>query len=139
MATVTGAPIRITFTRSIPNEIRIPVCEGELPIFERSRGTGRAGERICYGHKTSSTNGQFDVDSNVSCSGPDASPTENVFWPVGSAPRGTYELYARRYSACSDSTTPAFTLRVFEGSTVVRTINGTMPEGGETEHYTHVY
>jgi hypothetical protein len=34
---------------------------------------------------------------------------------------------------------PTFTLRVFKGSTVVRTINGTMPEGGETEHYTHVY
>jgi hypothetical protein len=58
---------------------------------------------------------------------------------VGSAPRGTYEFYARLYSACRATTTPAFTLRVFEGSTVVRTINGTMPEGGETEHYTHVY
>ena len=45
----------------------------------------------------------------------------------------------RRWNACSATTTPAFTLRVFEGSTVVRTINGTMPEGGETEHYTHVY
>jgi len=117
----------------------IPVSEGELPIFERSRGTGRAGEHIYCGHKTSSTNGQLDVDSNANCSGPDASPTEKVFWPVGSAPRGTYEFYASRYSACSATTTPAFTLRVFEGEAVVRTINGTMPEGGETEHYTHVY
>lgn len=85
-------------------------------------------------HKNSTMSG---FRTNVGCSGP--SPTENVFWPEGSAPHGTYTFYARRWSACSATTTPAFTLRVFEGSTVVRTINGTMPEGGETEHYTHVY
>jgi hypothetical protein len=95
---------------------------------------------IYYGNRgPTSTGGQLDVDSNRSCSGPDASPTENIFWPEGRAPHGTFEFYVRRWSECSATTTPAFTLRVFEGSTVVRTINGTIPEDGETEHYTHVY
>jgi hypothetical protein len=98
-----------------------------------------SGELIYFGHSTSATHGELDVDSNAGCGSPSPSPTENVFWPEGSAPHGTYTFYARRWSACSATTTPAFTLRVFEGSTVVRTINGTMPEGGETEHYTHVY
>jgi len=85
------------------------------------------------------TGGQLDVDSNAGCSGPDQSPTENIFWPVGSAPRGSYEFYARRWSACSATSTPSYTLRVFEGDTVVQTYTGTMPEGGETQRYFHQY
>ena len=101
--------------------------------------TEPSGETIYYSHTSSATNGQLDVDSNAGCSNPSSSPTENVFWPEGSAPHGTYQFYARRYSACSATSTPSFTLRVFEGETVVRTINSTIPEGGETEHYTHIY
>ena len=64
---------------------------------------------------------------------------KNVFWPVGTAPHGSYEFYARRWSACTGTSTPSYTLRVFEGETVVKTYTGTMPEGGETPHYLHVY
>ncbi len=96
---------------------------------------------IYYGHSTSATSGQLDVDSQLRLRSPSSSPTENIFWPEGSAPHGTYAFWARRWSAvqATATNTPSFTLRVFEGETVVRTINGTMPEGGETEHYTHVY
>ncbi len=98
------------------------------------------GTLIWYGNKgPTSTEGQLDVDSNAGCSGPDQSPTENVFWPVGKAPHGTYEFYVRRWSECGATSTPSYTLRVFEGETVVKTLPGTMPESGETQHYFHEY
>ena len=98
------------------------------------------GTTIYYGNRgPTATRGQLDVDSNAGCSGPDQSPTENIFWPVGEAPHGSYEFYARRWSACTGTSTPSYTLRVFEGETVVKTYTGTMPEGGETPRYLHVY
>jgi hypothetical protein len=101
--------------------------------------TEPSGETIYYSHNTSATNGQLDVDSNAGCSNVSASPTENVFWPEGSAPHGTYTFWANSYSSCDGSSTANFTLRVFEGETVVRTINGAVAEYADSEHYTHVY
>ncbi len=99
------------------------------------------GTIIYFGNRgPTSTGGQLDVDSNAGCSGPDESPTENVFWPVGSAPSGTYEFWARRWSECSATRTPDYTLRVFRGETVVPPPHtGAMPESGETQHYSYVY
>jgi hypothetical protein len=100
------------------------------------------GTTIYWGNEgPTSTGGQLDVDSNFPC-GSNTNAVENVFWPVGSAPQGSYVFWAERYDSCSSyggTDTPAFTLQVFEGDEVVRTINGTMPSGGETEHYTHSY
>jgi len=101
--------------------------------------TEPSGETIYYGNTESDTHGQLDVDSNYPCSNTSQSPTENIFWPEGEAPHGTYTFWADFYRTCDGSSTASFTLRVFEGETVVRTINGTVSEDGETEHYTHVY
>jgi hypothetical protein len=104
----------------------------DLDIYVTEPG----GETIYFAHTTSATGGQLDVDSNAGCSGPDPNPTENVFWPVGQAPRGTYEFWAQLWSACGASETPSFTFFVFEGSEVVREIQGSI-EGGTSPHYTH--
>jgi len=98
------------------------------------------GERIYYSNPTSATNGQLDVDSNAGCGSESPSPTENIFWPEGSAPRGTYEFWADLWSNCSGSDTPAYTLRVFEGDTVVQTYTGSISSSTEqSPHYTHTY
>ncbi len=97
-----------------------------------------SGETIYYGHSQSATGGKLDVDSNSGCQSQSPSPTENVFWPVGQAPHGTYEVWADLWSACSGSSTPAYTLRIFVGDTVVQTINGTI-SGGESQHVTYAY
>jgi hypothetical protein len=99
------------------------------------------GTIIYFGNKgPTATQGQLDVDSNVGCSVRDESPTENVFWPVGQAPTGTYEFWAQRWSDCGGTSTPSYTLRVFRGETVVPPpYTGTMPESGETQHYFYVY
>jgi hypothetical protein len=96
------------------------------------------GEEIYFAHTESATGGQLDVDSNVACTRRDPNPTENVFWPVGQAPTGTYEFWAVLWSNCGESDTPDFTFYVLEGAEIVREIHGTI-DGGESTHYNHSY
>ncbi|HYN88710.1 MAG TPA: hypothetical protein VER55_09275, partial [Ardenticatenaceae bacterium] len=49
-----------------------------------------AGEEISYGHPVAQSGGQLDVDANIGCQ--DDLRVENVFWPSGGAPTGTYQV-----------------------------------------------
>lgn len=52
-------------------------------------------ERIHGGNKMSKCGGELDVDANVK---PDTrKPVENVVWPEGTGPGGTYEVYVHHY------------------------------------------
>ena len=54
-----------------------------------------SGERIHGGNRKSSCNGELDVDANVR---PDSrKPIENVVWPEGQAPAGTYQVFVHYY------------------------------------------
>ncbi len=54
-----------------------------------------SGERIHGGNRTSACGGDLDVDANVR---PDTKkPVENVVWPEGKAPGGTYKAYVHHY------------------------------------------
>lgn len=54
------------------------------------------GTEIWYGDKgPTSTGGQLDVDSNVGCE--QEASVENVFWPTGQAPSGTYTVEVNGY------------------------------------------
>jgi hypothetical protein len=97
-----------------------------------------SGEEIYFAHTESATGGQLDVDSNVACTRRDPNPTENVFWPIGQAPSGTYEFWAILWSDCGESHTPDFTFYVLEGTEIVREIRGTIADG-TSPHYTHTY
>ena len=57
------------------------------------------GEEIYYGHKTSATGGQLDLDSNPAC-GIDGVNNENVTWATDS-PEGTYQVLVDYFSNCS--------------------------------------
>jgi hypothetical protein len=65
-------------------------------------------------------------------------PTENIYWPIGQAPHGTYQFWAVLYSDCGASPTPDFTLWVFEGEEIVEEIHGTIADF-TSPHYTHEY
>lgn len=58
-----------------------------------------SGEEIYYAHKTSSTGGQLDLDSNPACN-IDGVNAENVYWPVGDSPVGEFTVRVRMYSDC---------------------------------------
>jgi hypothetical protein len=54
-----------------------------------------SGERIHGGNRKSSCGGELDVDANVR---PDSrKPVENVVWPEGQAPAGTYQVFVHYY------------------------------------------
>jgi len=57
-----------------------------------------SGEEIYYGHRKSICGGHLDVDMNVGYGKAVIGAVENVFWPVGKAPRGKYRVYVVPYS-----------------------------------------
>jgi len=64
-----------------------------------------SGEEIYFGHKTAASGGTLDLDANAACSPNESSPrvfysNENVVWPVGSAPNGTYKVVLDYWSDC---------------------------------------
>ena len=80
----------------------------------------------------------LDVDSNAGCSSQSLHPTENIYWPLGQAPSGSYEFWAVLYSDCGASPNPDYTLQVIEGGEVVREIQGTIA-GATSPIYTYEY
>jgi Domain of unknown function (DUF6777) len=84
----------------------------------------------------SATGGQLDVDSNVGCE-PDGG-VENIFWPSGGAPTGTYTVKVTGYSLTDSSGTSCgsgdYTLDITtEGETETHT--GTVVQD-EVQEYT---
>ncbi|WP_144720986.1 hypothetical protein [Agrococcus jejuensis] len=57
------------------------------------------GETIYYGSTASSSGGELDLDSNPACS-IDGIRNENVTWPTGESPSGTYEVRLNLYADC---------------------------------------
>ncbi len=61
------------------------------------------GEEIYYGHDTSDSGGVLDHDANAGCDEQILDPIENIYWPYGGAPAGTYQVSVVTYSTCSVS------------------------------------
>lgn len=74
--------------------------------------TDPAGEIIYYGQKHSASNGELDVDANAGCSQMTASPVENIYWPTGSAPEGTYKISVQYFKICQSEVQTPFTVRL---------------------------
>jgi len=53
-------------------------------------------EEIFYSHKKSRCGGELDVDMNVR--GESEKPVENIYWPTGGAPVGTYKVLVQNYA-----------------------------------------
>ncbi len=72
------------------------------------------GTVIDFEHRRSSSGGNLDVDMNAT---PQSKrPVENIFWPLGQARRGKYQVYANYYRRHTSSREKIeFTLRVVVG------------------------
>ena len=86
------------------------------------------GEEISFLATTSTSGGQLDVDCipGTSCAA-DGPHVENVFWPTGAAPSGSYTAFARNLGADTD-----FTLTVLVGGDEVTSDGGTLASGADS-------
>lgn len=69
------------------------------------------GEMIWFRNKRSRSGGQLEIDMNVEY--PDSkNPIENIFWPAGGAPNGTYNVYVSYYKQHERNAISPFKVRV---------------------------
>ena len=61
-------------------------------------------DEIFYSHRQDTAGGKLDLDSNAGCS-LDNVNNENIFWPTGKAPNGTYIVRVDYWSKCAVATT----------------------------------
>jgi hypothetical protein len=75
--------------------------------------TDPTGDRISFSNSgPTASGGQLDVDSNVGCTG--TGSIENIFWPPGQAPAGTYTVEVDGFAtdSCGESGDYTLTIRV---------------------------
>jgi hypothetical protein len=92
-----------------------------------------SGDQIFYRTPGSTTGGQLDLDSGANCE-PSPYNTENVYWPPGGAPPGTYRVSVQNFQQCSPGEIK-FTVRIAYDD-VVRTYDGSFPDGSAGEQPT---
>lgn len=77
------------------------------------------GEEISYTSKLSSTGGALDHDDIPTCGSGAGDHVENIFWPTGEAPPGSYNVFVRFYNACVDGSSQSVQLTVRVNGQVV--------------------
>lgn len=98
----------LVFAVGVSGDVQISVSwdapsDVDLHVVEPS------GEELYYGHSSSATGGQLDVDSNAGCA-IDGRQIENIRWP--SAPGGSYTVRVDYWDSCGvGSTNYLVTLR----------------------------
>ncbi|MBX3274182.1 MAG: hypothetical protein KF729_28200 [Sandaracinaceae bacterium] len=84
--------------------------------------TDPSGVLVYYGNTSSFTGARLDLDANAACSSNLGVDNEHVFWPVGTAPAGTYRVHVAHYQSCISGRAVAYRVTVRAcGETVVLT------------------
>ncbi len=96
---------------------------------------GPDGDEIYYAASSSDSGGELDVDIIPGCGSSDELHTENVFWPTGGAPSGTYRVWVQSYNGC-DAATQDFDLQVIVEGEVVLSESSTVADGDRTSDFT---
>ena len=87
-----------------------------------------AGEEIYYGN-TSASGGSLDLDSNPACT-IDNKKNENITWPTGGAPRGTYKVLVDYFASCQVTSTK-YVVTVNVKGQPAQTFSGTFDGEGD--------
>jgi hypothetical protein len=77
------------------------------------------GDCIFFGDPASATGGVLDIDCNSGTDRLCTHPIENVFWPLGTAPAGTYTYWVDANSLIEKEAPLAFELQLLRGKEVV--------------------
>ncbi len=94
------------------------------------------GEEVYWNNTSSASGGNLDVD--CLCTRCSQGPSENIYWPDGAAPTGTYTFWAQYYGACdgNEGASSEFFVRVVRNGTVLNSYQGSMSANGESTRWT---
>jgi hypothetical protein len=84
------------------------------------------GFEIYFGDSTSPSGGQLDVD-DIPSQGDTSTHVENIFWPTGGAPAGTYQAFVHHYSSQTGGPS-TYTMEVRVGGQLIHQESGTLAE-----------
>jgi hypothetical protein len=84
-------------------------------------------EEVSYRNRTVSSSGHLDRDARGACT--DGQTTENVYWPAGQAPRGTYQVAVHYFSGCNAAGPTPVTLSIMVGGRALGVYQFTIAEG----------
>ena len=98
---------------------------------------GPDSEKIYFAYKASSSGGRLDVDANPGCQYLTSQPVENVYWPLGEAPEGRYEVLVNYFMPCVSTVPVAFSVRVLVDGEVTE-YQGTLAAQAETVSITTI-
>jgi hypothetical protein len=87
-----------------------------------------SGDEVYWANRTVASGGELDLDSNAGCSLDDVR-NENITWPVGSAPQGTYTVRVDYWSSCGVAATD-YTVLINNGGNV-EVFSGTFVGDGD--------
>ncbi len=89
-----------------------------------------SGEEIYYDNPTSETGGVLDTSTGPTCEDGSTTNVENVYWPAGTAPAGSYRVLVNYVASCAgDVAPPQFTLTtLIDGDTRVYLSNAITPD-----------
>ena len=85
-----------------------------------------AGTCIFFGQRGSTTGGLLDVDCNGASDRTCEHPVENVYWPAGTAPAGTYHYWLEAHSVIPAEAPLRFELQLLRGPGVQWRHTGTL-------------
>jgi hypothetical protein len=96
-------------------------CDLDLHVIDPS------GTEIYYGNPSSPTGGRLDVD-DIPGSGDVGTHIENIYWPTGGAPGGSYRAFVRNLGG-SVSSACSYDLSVYVNESYVNGSSGTLLDG----------
>lgn len=133
-----GGPMGPSLTQTI-NLIRVGSGDVQVsvawdaPTDVDLHVTDPSGEEIYFANTSSVSGGTLDLDSNAACT-IDNVNNENIVWPTGSAPTGTYTVELVYWSACSQPQSN-YTVTVVVAGQQPQVFSGTLVTGNAATKY----
>jgi uncharacterized protein YfaP (DUF2135 family) len=93
----------VRILRVATGDVQVSVA-WDSPTDVDLRVTDPSGEQVYFGNLQAESGGFLDLDSNPACN-IDGINNENIVWPTGEAPSGSYKVSLDYWSDCGEAET----------------------------------